>query len=300
MRFTEPTLLPAFRCHRRQTRIMRRGRLLVAGDAAHIHSPAGGQGMNTGLHDAFNLGWKLALVAARTSPPQLLDTYQDERLPIAAGVLEFTHGLVRLFTLASPRERWLRDRLLPIAMSFPAAERRYTRRLAQISHNYRRAPLAHAATRRGSKTIAAGDRLPSVSGLTRYGQQISTLDLLDSTAHTLLLLTGQHGGMEAAQTAVARLARFSGAVQIVTVRGPAGELDRNVVGDPHLNAHRRYHAQHGALLLVRPDGYIACHASLNRADIPQRYLQELTTQATAGPHTARPLTPGCGIAHPIG
>ncbi|HYB26361.1 MAG TPA: FAD-dependent monooxygenase, partial [Solirubrobacteraceae bacterium] len=64
LKLTDPTLLAAFRCYRRSTSIMRNGRVLVAGDAAHIHSPAGGQGMNTGLHDAFNLGWKLALVAA--------------------------------------------------------------------------------------------------------------------------------------------------------------------------------------------------------------------------------------------
>ena len=67
MRLSEPDAASTFRCYRRSTKIMRHGRLLVAGDAAHIHSPAGGQGMNTGLHDAFNLGWKLALVAQRPS-----------------------------------------------------------------------------------------------------------------------------------------------------------------------------------------------------------------------------------------
>jgi 2-polyprenyl-6-methoxyphenol hydroxylase-like FAD-dependent oxidoreductase len=144
MKLTDPTLLAAFRCHRRSSNLMRNGRVLIAGDAAHIHSPAGGQGMNTGLHDAFNLGWKLALVARGQSSPGLLDTYQDERLPIAAGVLGFTHDLVRIFTISAPHKRWLRDQLLPIVMAVPAAQRRYTRRLSQISAHLSRRPARAA------------------------------------------------------------------------------------------------------------------------------------------------------------
>jgi 2-polyprenyl-6-methoxyphenol hydroxylase-like FAD-dependent oxidoreductase len=283
MKLLDPILLQAFRCYRRQMKLMRHGRLLIAGDAAHIHSPAGGQGMNTGLQDAFNLGWKLALVAHRQSPPQLLDTYQSERLPIAASVLEFTHNLVRLFTIASPRKRWLRDRLAPIAMSIPVAERRYTRRLSQISHSYRRGPLASPSSRRES--IAAGDRLPNVTGLQRNGKPLSTLNLLDSPAHTLLVLAGQTADHEAAQAAVARLSRFKGAMQIVTVYAPAGLHDPHVISDPGLRAHRRYQALQGQLLLVRPDGHLACRAPLSRPDIPEQYLQDLmpvrTTNATS-------------------
>jgi FAD binding domain len=105
MRLTDPTLLAAFRCYLRSTETTRSERVLIAGDAAHVHSPAGGQGLNTGLHDAFNLGWKLALVARGQAPPALLDTYEAERGPIATSVLAFTHGLVRTFSMPSPRRR---------------------------------------------------------------------------------------------------------------------------------------------------------------------------------------------------
>jgi 2-polyprenyl-6-methoxyphenol hydroxylase-like FAD-dependent oxidoreductase len=221
MTFSEPTLLATFRCYHRSTETMRRGRMLIAGDAAHIHSPAGGQGMNTGLHDAVNLGWKLALVTRRLAPPALLDTYEAERLPIAAGVLGLTHQLVRLFTIRSPRKRWLRDRLLPVAMSVPSAERRYMRRLSQLSHNYRRGPLSEREPVTRRRGIVPGDRVP-----------LACANGGGTAFHNVMVLDGQ-------------------------------------------------------LLLVRPDGYLACRAPLNRPDIPERYLERLLSYGSPAPVTAR-------------
>ena len=90
-----PTWLATFRCHRRSAGCYRRGRVLLAGDAVHTHSPAGGQGMNTGIMDAHNLAWKLALVASGHAPGRLLDSYGQERGPAAADVLALTHALAR-------------------------------------------------------------------------------------------------------------------------------------------------------------------------------------------------------------
>jgi hypothetical protein len=287
MKLTDPALLAAFRCYRRQTNVMRSGHLLVAGDAAHIHSPAGGQGMNTGLHDAANLAWKLALVVGGSAPGALLDTYQDERHPIAAGVLEFTHNLVRVFTVSSPRKRWLRDRVLPTAMSIPTVERRFTTRLSQISHTYRGGPLASPTRRRRRGSIAAGDRLPSVSGLIRASKPITTLDLLGTTTHTLLVLGGRGNDQDAIQKTIAHIAPFNGNVHIVPILPAAAAHHSHTITDPNLQAHRRYHALRGAMLLVRPDGYLACRAPLNRPDIPERYLQQLTHRPGSDPHTHR-------------
>ncbi len=80
----------------RQAAAYRDGRVLLAGDAAHVHPPDGGQGMNTGIQDAVNLGWKLAQVVKETSPESLLDTYHDERHPVAARVLRITMAQVAL------------------------------------------------------------------------------------------------------------------------------------------------------------------------------------------------------------
>jgi hypothetical protein len=97
-----PTWISRFTDMTRQAASYRAGRVLLAGDAAHVHSPAGGQGMNTGLQDAVNLGWKLAQVVRGTSPDSLLDTYHDERHPVGARVLRQT---MALSTLNGPGDR---------------------------------------------------------------------------------------------------------------------------------------------------------------------------------------------------
>ena len=129
---SDPTWLASFNCHRRSTDVYRRGHVLLAGDAVHIHTPAGGQGMNTGITDAHNLGWKLALVAADRAPDQLLDTYGAEREPVAGQVLGLTHALVRYGTMIHPVKRALRDALIPAASRVGPVHRRAVRRWTQV------------------------------------------------------------------------------------------------------------------------------------------------------------------------
>src|SRR5215467_10576966 len=85
--------LTVFEIHHAQVPAYRFGRVFLGGDAAHVHSPAGGQGMNTGMQDSFNLGWKLALAAGGAASEALLDSYDAERHPVAAKVIEFTTRL---------------------------------------------------------------------------------------------------------------------------------------------------------------------------------------------------------------
>jgi hypothetical protein len=103
-----PTSISRFTDLTRQAAAYRERRLLLAGDAAHVHSPVGGQGLNTGVHDAVNLGWKLAQVVNRTSPESLLDTYHAERHPVAARVLRNTMAQVALLR-TDDRTNALRD-----------------------------------------------------------------------------------------------------------------------------------------------------------------------------------------------
>ena len=103
-----PTWISRFTDTTRQAATYRQGRVLLAGDAAHIHSPVGGQGLNTGVQDAVNLGWKLAQVVKGTSPDTLLDTYHAERHPVAARVLRITMAQVALMRV-DERTEALRD-----------------------------------------------------------------------------------------------------------------------------------------------------------------------------------------------
>ncbi len=153
---SDPTWLSCFRCHLRVTTSYRRGRVLLAGDAAHVHSPAGGQGMNTGMLDADNLAWKLALVADRRAPDGLLDTYGQERLPVASGVLAFTDKIVGLMTMRHPVKRAVRDTLLPAATALPVVQRRVASRLSQTSVAYPPGPLVRPDDIRRGPNPASG------------------------------------------------------------------------------------------------------------------------------------------------
>ncbi|HEY0933283.1 MAG TPA: FAD-dependent monooxygenase, partial [Trebonia sp.] len=112
----------------------RAGRVLLAGDAAHIHPPAGGQGLNLGLQDAFNLGWKLAAAVAGWAPPGLPDTYQAERHPVAADVLDTTRALMELMS-PGPGPRAVR-RLTAQLMDFQEVSRYLTEKITAIGVRY--------------------------------------------------------------------------------------------------------------------------------------------------------------------
>ena len=137
--------LSHFRIHRRLVDAYRSGRVLLAGDAAHVHSPLGGQGMLTGICDAENLAWKLALVVRGAAAEPLLDTYQAERRPVAASVLRSTSSATRVQTSNAPVVRLLRDRVLGPLFASAAVQRRATAVASQLWVSYRRGPLAPAA-----------------------------------------------------------------------------------------------------------------------------------------------------------
>jgi 2-polyprenyl-6-methoxyphenol hydroxylase-like FAD-dependent oxidoreductase len=129
---SDPGWLSCFRCQLRVAASYRHGRVLLAGDAAHVHSPAGGQGMNTGMMDAASLAGKLAMVASG-APEDLLGTYEQERRPAASSVLGLTDRLIGLATMRHPVKRALRDTLVPAVTALPIVQTRAARRLSQTS-----------------------------------------------------------------------------------------------------------------------------------------------------------------------
>ena len=167
---SDPTWLASFRCHRRSASAYRRGHVLLAGDAVHIHSPAGGQGLNTGMLDAHNLGWKLALVASGRAPDTLLDSYGSERGPVAEEVVGLTHALVRYGTMSHPVKRRVRDVVVPVLGRSAAIQRRAARRISQVYVSY----------------PPAGPRMPDIS--VRAGGQATTLhQVLRAGRHVLVV-----------------------------------------------------------------------------------------------------------------
>ena len=250
----DPTWLACFRTHRRSAPAYRDGRVFLAGDAVNIHSPAGGQGMNTGLQDAHNLGWKLAAVCAGADPA-LLDSYQAERARVAHDVSGLTHRLVRLASLSAPWQRALRAAAVPLVAGLPGSGRRAAERISQLYVDYRGSPLISGALDKHRNGLRPGDRAPDVSDLRLRGRSVRLHHLLRSAHHTLVVLADEPGRSpgDAAAT-VRRLRRYAAHLRMVIVaRTPAGAT---VAADPTGEAHRRYRG-HGGVHLIRPDGYVA-------------------------------------------
>jgi 2-polyprenyl-6-methoxyphenol hydroxylase-like FAD-dependent oxidoreductase len=156
----DPRWMSRFHSDERQVPSYRDGRVLLAGDAAHSHSPAGGQGMNTSIQDAANLGWKLAATAGDWAPPGLLDTYHAERHPVGRQVLRNSGALLRLFTLP-PALVPARNVLALAATRIPFLAKRLAGTLSGVSIRYPAPPGAHplAGKRVTDLPLADGRRL---------------------------------------------------------------------------------------------------------------------------------------------
>jgi hypothetical protein len=152
-----------YHVHHRVAEHFRKGRAFLVGDAAHIHSPAGGQGMNTGIGDAINLAWKLAAVVRGHAPDRLLDSYEAERIGFARRLVATTDRVFSFVTAEGRIADIIRTRvapvLIPTAMTFEAAREFLFRTVSQITLNYRGGPLSVGA----AGHVNGGDRLPWVS-----------------------------------------------------------------------------------------------------------------------------------------
>ncbi|MCX5257062.1 FAD-dependent monooxygenase [Streptomyces canus] len=162
----DPVWMTDFRLHNRGAAHYRSGPFFLAGDAAHIHSPAGAQGMNTGIQDALNLGWKLAFVCQGRAPAELLDTYEIERAPVGRSVLRFTDRAFTIGTSRHPLIRFARTRLAPrlapLALRATGPRGRVFRTVSELGIHYRRSPASTAGSRPPRKGPRAGDRLPDL------------------------------------------------------------------------------------------------------------------------------------------
>jgi 2-polyprenyl-6-methoxyphenol hydroxylase-like FAD-dependent oxidoreductase len=166
-----------FHLHRRLADTYRRGRMLLTGDAAHIHSPLGGQGMNTGIGDGENLAWKLALVVSGRADARLLDTYAAERRPIAKDVLQTTSGVTEIVVGDRWLSRQVRDRVAIPLLNRAWVQRLIAERASQLRVSYRNGPLGAGRWRR-MPGLRPGDRVPDRSCTRPDGTTVRLHDAL--------------------------------------------------------------------------------------------------------------------------
>ncbi|MDR8413797.1 FAD-dependent monooxygenase [Nonomuraea sp. 3-1Str] len=226
-----------FRIHRRLAETYRRGRILIAGDAAHIQSPTGGQGQNTGLGDAENLAWKLVLVTRGRADRRLLDTYEGERRPLARNVLRATSTAVGIMLPDTQWKRLLRDKMVLPAVRLQAVQRRLWLAASQLGISYRGGPLA-PETHWWTSGPRPGDRMPDIRCLDAAGGEV--------TLHAAVL--GRWVVLAADRRVADRHAEAAGArlgAGLVTALVPVPAAPGREHGwDPR------------DVVLVRPDGHI--------------------------------------------
>jgi 2-polyprenyl-6-methoxyphenol hydroxylase-like FAD-dependent oxidoreductase len=222
--------LTGFEIHHARVPAYRWGRVFLAGDAAHIHSPAGGQGMNTGMQDAFNLAWKLAAVIDGQAGDTLLDSYEAERLPIADDVIAFTDRLTKAGTLSGVPRR-IRDVVIRMVSRVPAARRYMAETATEVNLSYQNSPIA-VGRRPRRANVSAGEHLPHVADA-EVQKQLGAL-LGPETGHVVLTIDGTH----------------------VTA-------DDTVIDDPKGVVAQRFGLNNGGVVVIRPDSYIGAVAALH-------------------------------------
>jgi 2-polyprenyl-6-methoxyphenol hydroxylase-like FAD-dependent oxidoreductase len=220
-----PTWITRFTDMTRQAASYRAGRVLLAGDAAHVHYPAGGQGLNTGVQDAVNLGWKLAQVVKGLSPSGLLDTYHSERHPVAARVLRNTMAQTALMRAADARLEALRETMSDL-LSMDEPRKKYAGMMSGLDIHYDL----------GEGHPLLGRRVPDLD-LVTPGGTVRAFTLLHK-ARPVLLNLAEPLGFDASPWAD----------RVVAIDATyAGDWELPVLG----------HVEAPAAVLIRPDGYVA-------------------------------------------
>jgi 2-polyprenyl-6-methoxyphenol hydroxylase-like FAD-dependent oxidoreductase len=258
-----------YRIHRRMVDKYRVGNIFLAGDAAHVHSPAGGQGMNTGIGDAFNLGWKLAAVIKGQAKAHLLESYQAERLPVAQAVLNGSDKLFELETTTNPVLQQLKPTFVKllsgIIRNFETGPRWLFSQLAQITIHYRDSPIVYNQPGHAnrSKVAMAGDRLPYLE----FSDQKHTHQLIEGVKHHLLLLKSESGQPLAALQQICERYDF----RYSTL--PSSEVA----------VLRKLGVQQPTLMLIRPDGHIAYRGLADDIKNLETYLASLYSAQSSIP-----------------
>ena len=293
VRVEEPTWVSVFTIQQRMIRAMRSGRCLVAGDAAHVHSPASGQGMNTGIQDAYNLAWKLAAVTRGEAAEALLDTYAEERVPVGAQLLGSTNRATQLIQLKHPVAAVILPVMFKAVTTFPALRAKVSRKIMQamsaLDLSYAGSALSHPAAP-GTDGPAPGRRLSELTEADLREPGFAALAEELRSASWTLLASGSHPALDVTLTALEK--RFGSWLSVRAVAGP--QSGPAALPDPDGAVRRRLGlADTGSWILVRPDGYVSARG---RAD-DTALLASALTSATAG-LAADPLSDTDGLPTP--
>jgi 2-polyprenyl-6-methoxyphenol hydroxylase-like FAD-dependent oxidoreductase len=268
-RFHDMSWSSWFRINSRMVDRLRVGRVFLGGDSAHIHSPAGAQGMNTGIQDMINLSWKLALVIKGQASPKLLDTYNDDRIRVIHNVLAKTEGLTDAIGSESPVFRSVFSLIAPWIVGTEFVQENSTERMSQLSLNYRESQLSVSHHTPGS--LRTGDRVPNIDVQVIGGQgqaerQPESTDLfhLLSTDRFTLLFSNPKDPEQTHQSVQKVLSPWKDLLDTYSITS-------SVDAEPQF---KDAFGAEASLLLVRPDGYAAFIGKEGSLDALAAYLND--------------------------
>jgi len=259
IRFEEVTSSSRFHCHNKVASRYPAGRILLAGDAAHVCSPIEGHGMNSGIQDAFNLAWKLALVCQGHSDATLLDSYEAERRPVAEMITASGDSAESVHNVADGKERRRRDKSVREALSDPASLHHEVIAEAELDIDYCSSPIVHGDKH---KMFAPSHRLCSTIEMEHAnGKRCKLHELTHRSGHTAILV----GGPSATAEQVAGLA------QEIQRQNDLKFIDETVALSTQTDATESFArleataaellgVQELTLLVIRPDGHIGLRA----------------------------------------
>ncbi|MEW4371127.1 FAD-dependent monooxygenase [Paenibacillus kandeliae] len=269
---SDPIWMTRFSVNQRKVEHYRAGAVLLAGDAAHIHSPVGGQGMNTGIQDAYNLGWKLALICQGRADEMLLDSYEEEREPVARSLLRWTGVFTRLAINRFPLLAMARDTVAPLLSSRSTVQRLMARAISETDIHYRHSELVLRGENWRHGMVAPGDRAPDAG---------AGLDWWDNRKHLLLVFPEASPQMpsptnpelwdEDERTRIPLLIRIGDSWRSVTEIVNIMPDQPLMLPQPQPNhfhqdvgsvLRKRYGMEQGGYVMLRPDGYVGFAGSL--------------------------------------
>jgi hypothetical protein len=266
LRVSDPRWLTNFRIHYRLAPHYRYGRVFLAGDSAHVHSLLAGQGMNTGIQDAFNLGWKLALVIRKLVPEHWLDSYEAERRKVGEDVVTMTRAATEQAELFAKLSSAERAKLVAHMFVPEPAKVKVARHLQEVDLDYRSSPLCLEPSGEFASGPHAGTEAPDASPILVGGQRTTLFQVPAGTNHRLLLFNGSASEQptESLPGIAAKVLEDHGHwIDVFVVVSEEADApaplpaEVTVIGDPECSMHVRYEADSPCLYLIRPDGYVA-------------------------------------------
>ena len=272
----DPVWLSEFKINCRMVDRFRAGRVFVAGDAAHIHSPTGGQGITTGLQDAVNLAWKLGCVM-RGAPAELLDTYEEERLPKAKEVLAETDRTTTIFFSTNPLTRRLRDYAVLPVLRMKAVQKRMFGKLSQLHVSYRGSSLSRDEVKGWGHRprLRAGDRARDVAfGVAGRSETTTLFTLLRGVRPVVLIGQGTSGpAPKILEDLLPAFEKLDIPAYVLAVENPGFTIRQGAcLSDLHVDFQELYGLEGNFLCLIRPDGHLGLIQQPLRVTSIKKYL----------------------------